>query len=475
VYSLINPIAELATNQAYAKTSTDTEDNVKSDPIGSDSSTAPSIKLTLSDTVKSQEVVKANEIGYISNNFNIEASNVDGYKIFLQAAAGYTSALHGATYGEKISGVGKQVPTSSFGNNQWGYSLNPITSSETTPDPTSLLYSTVPDNSFSNMPAYISISTEETKDFNLTFAAKISDDKPSDHYETQVILSTVAGANITANGFRNISTMQEMTSTICANAEEGDTGRLRDTRDNKMYWVAKMRDGNCWMTQNLDYDGGGEKKNSPSTITPNGTIAQYYDPGYFIDTNPTSRKTCNSNIIATSGFAGCKDYDWIDVTEWEASSDLNFNNIADENAKIYDAHYLIGNYYNYAAATIGSGLTSNSSEAANSICAKGWQLPPAGTESGTFAYLFNTYGITKLISNGPYNILLAPLYFVNGGRLHYQDSYSVPQLQIGSEGCYWTSMGNNKSATYLYFSNDFGMHSYNNYEGGSVRCLVKSS
>ena len=46
--------------------------------------------------------------------------------------------------------------------------------------------------------------------------------------------------------------MQEMTSTICADAAENDTAQLTDTRDGKKYWVTKLADGNCWMTQNLD-------------------------------------------------------------------------------------------------------------------------------------------------------------------------------------------------------------------------------
>lgn len=30
--------------------------------------------------------------------------------------------------------------------------------------------------------------------------------------------------------------------------------QMMDKRDNKIYWVAKLADGNVWMTQNLDYD-----------------------------------------------------------------------------------------------------------------------------------------------------------------------------------------------------------------------------
>ena len=48
--------------------------------------------------------------------------------------------------------------------------------------------------------------------------------------------------------------MQEMTSSICENSPQLATKQLRDIRDGKYYWVTKLADGNCWMTQNLDLD-----------------------------------------------------------------------------------------------------------------------------------------------------------------------------------------------------------------------------
>ncbi len=51
--------------------------------------------------------------------------------------------------------------------------------------------------------------------------------------------------------------MQDMTSDIC-NSVTGDgestATQLVDTRDNKLYYVTKLADGHCWMTQNLDFD-----------------------------------------------------------------------------------------------------------------------------------------------------------------------------------------------------------------------------
>ncbi len=53
--------------------------------------------------------------------------------------------------------------------------------------------------------------------------------------------------------FNDITTMQQMTSDICNGADEGDSKKLIDTRDNKSYEVTKLKGtAGCWMTQNMD-------------------------------------------------------------------------------------------------------------------------------------------------------------------------------------------------------------------------------
>lgn len=86
--------------------------------------------------------------------------------------------------------------------------------------------------------------------------------------------------------------MQHMNSEICANTAEGTTKQLIDSRDGNSYWVAKMKDGNCWMTQNLalditekglsamdtdiEYDW-----NSRSVHPPKNTISEYSGKDFF--------------------------------------------------------------------------------------------------------------------------------------------------------------------------------------------------
>ena len=66
-----------------------------------------------------------------------------------------------------------------------------------------------------------------------------------------------------------------MTSEICANSAIDESTRLLDRRDNKKYWVSKLADGNCWMTQSLDLD-----LQAGVELTPDNTdIDSNWDPG----------------------------------------------------------------------------------------------------------------------------------------------------------------------------------------------------
>lgn len=81
---------------------------------------------------------------------------------------------------------------------------------------------------------------------------------------------------------REINNMQDMTAQICKDSLLGDTKQLIDTRDNHKYWVTKYRDGKCWMSQNLDYKGGGTQVTQPTAWVDDNTLKQYY---YVNDNN----------------------------------------------------------------------------------------------------------------------------------------------------------------------------------------------
>ena len=294
--------------------------------------------------------------------------------------------------------------------------------------------------------------------------------------------------------------MQDMTPGGCAISNEGDTKQLIDKRDNKTYWVAKLADGNCWMTQNLDLDLStdtpltSELSDVSSTWTPtsstydsyrdgaNGSdynmVAQSWSPGgrdqLFAWSNITSTSSCNYESSSSCS-------NWTNVTNLTPMTSPREDGVIIDGST-YDAHYLAGNYYSWEAATAGTGssATSGGSKATDSICPAGWRLPQSGSSSSSsslypysfYALVTGAYGITS--SNNPTGISKAPLYFVRAGYVYGGSNLSY----AGYNGYYWSSVASSSSDAYrLYFySGAVGPSSYGyRYGGLSVRCVAPSA
>ncbi len=236
-----------------------------------------------------------------------------------------------------------------------------------------------------------------------------------------------------------ISTMQEMSKQICINSRNETSKQLEDTRDGKKYWVTKLADGNCWMTQNLAYDG---KKKDGSTED--------------IGTSCTLSRTENGNAVTGST---CSSGSW-------ANNNTNkyFAIGRHEDSK----HESQGNFYNWPAAV----QNSSGGDGIRGVCPSGWQLPTNSTNNKSFGGLTAAYNIHN-DAPGSTKLRDEPLYFQYGGFV-----YDGQAHYVGSHGHYWSSMphSNNLSAYYLSFdnskvypSNDSLSRSY----GFSIRCVAE--
>ena len=233
---------------------------------------------------------------------------------------------------------------------------------------------------------------------------------------------TVSLPNIKGPVFNGIKTMQEMTPQICADAQENDTTMLEDARDGKMYWVAKLADGNCWMTQNLELDLStstpltSELSDVTSSWTPTSNtytsaqdgsnsdyVAQSWNLGKYVWKTPNSSNYCNPD----TGFSdsSCAPY-WQDVSNMTPMTAPRTDGISVE-GNTYDAHYLAGNYYSWDAATANS--VGDTGTATQSICPKGFELP---LHNGDKSYnsLISAYDIAVGAAMSS-----APLFFVRSG------------------------------------------------------------
>ena len=305
--------------------------------------------------------------------------------------------------------------------------------------------------------------------------------------------------NRPATSWDNLEIMQHMTPEICASASEGDTKQLIDWRDGKTYWVAKLADGNCWMTQNLDLDlTSGESLTSelsdvssswnPGATTftaayqgsSSRTAVQSWDLGEAVWKTPNSTSYCQPNTNFSE--SSCASY-WQDVSSWTPMTEYRTDGVTyDANAQTYDAHYLAGNYYSWNAATANS-TGSNSGTATQSICPKGFELPTSGssfnsTPGSFYNLLRNAYNISGNSDNtaGGTAMRSAPLFFVRSGSVdptsnHYLDF-------AGRGGYYWSSVANSSSNAYSlsFVSNSvIPSGSSNRYIGLSVRCVAPSA
>lgn len=163
----------------------------------------------------------------------------------------------------------------------------------------------------------------------------------------------------------------------------------------------------------------------------------------------------------------------------------------------YDAHYLLGVFYQWSTATAGSGneqFIMPGDEAQDSVCPRGWKLPLSGADNdGTAGSFYNllkhyiafdstNYQATISVKEGEtgyssnLTLVSAPLYFARSGSIRPYQSSS----HFGNQGGPWSA--NVFSATNAYnpyFSTTYLNPSYSGssyasrYTALPVRCVVR--
>ena len=264
-----------------------------------------------------------------------------------------------------------------------------------------------------------------------------------------------------------IETMQEMTPGICAVTPEGTEKQLTDSRDGKSYYVAKLKDGKCWMTQNLDHD-----IDSTKTYTPNDTDI----PANWTPDKSTYATSTTTWADGTTGYYIQQSYDpgnkiWNGTPS--SSTNITINNMAQGT----DQHYHLGNYYNWGAAVAmndTSSYTAQNTDVNQSICPKGWTLPKSGniTTAGSFRNLVNQYNWASNSMTNP-NMWSAPLYFPLAGYWYGSSGSGL----VAYYGVFWSSVVySSYHAYYLYGNYNGTVESASNSfrdSGCSVRCVSR--
>ena len=460
-----------------------TPDAVQAEEVTESSPRATtSVGLTVPATIEFADVMPtpSGATTTASAEIGVTTTASAGYKLYVYAEDNSLKSLNPQTPQTIAATAQKASEVGALENNTWCYNLFDSYSFGTS-------CAALPATNTTPIQTKDTSATNSANDtYILYLGAKVDSTIPSGTYTSTITISVVAEPAILA--FEGIETMQEMTSIICSNADEGETARLKDARDDKLYWVTKLKDGNCWMTQNLDLDlkasesltsADSDISESRGSWTPTDTQdnttgfsssdyynTQSFDPGMYVNNNPTAWTTCNNY------WSGGSCSNWTEVPSMTAMTEERTDGtIIDGNT--YDAHYLAGNYYQWNAATAGTGGSDvfiQYQDATDSICPKGWKLPTGGNSNlESFGGLTRAYSLSG--SAGATALTEAPLYFIPAGYVGFGSL-----LYAGSNGYYWSSTAVSSNSAYDLSFNSRGVYPSNydyRYYVQSVRCLAR--
>ncbi|MBQ1298783.1 hypothetical protein IIY24_03055, partial [Candidatus Saccharibacteria bacterium] len=366
-------------------------------------------------------------------------------------------------------------------DNTWGYSFSQDNGTNWT--------------NYSGLPIYTAtpkelISTNSNAGINIKFkiGAKASTDQPSGEYMN--IINFVAVANATPiDDISQVTYMQDfntLTSAQLTNVKssmtEGTQYTLIDNRDSKTYTVSKLKDGNVWMTQNLDLDLDSTVTYTPSDtdISANWTpMRSTYTTSGVWEHSPSTPESYDPGNLYWNGTMS-------DSEEWETyygscslnagtlTCDETLNPLTTYTSSAGTTQYRLGNYYNWTAAVTtndSSSYTTSGEVVGQSICPAGWTLPRAGTGSDSFYSLWSQYGIIDNVASEDNNPWLSPLYFSASGF------YEQFTGEVGLSGSFWSSVVYSDTNVYfgLFYTDGYTNSSFNDnrYYGLSVRCVAR--
>ncbi len=415
------------------------------------------------------------ELKTVSTVVTVGTNNITGYTLYMSIDNTSTNALvNQAQTSLTIPTLTGVTPIVNFPVNQWGYSKdNPIDLATFLPLP-----AVGSEDKFN-----ITAAPAAASNTNVTFGTKIDMSVASGTYSNVAKFTAVtneipepptppATCDTYAPG---ITYMQDIDDTVKGNMIVDQQYFAVDKRDDKGYCIAKLQDGNIWMTQNLDLnlDNGTPLNSETSDIssdrspwTPQTTLSQSdisswtgsdYDVVRSIDMGDFYYDGSTNSSQSGTTYEG--------MTGFLTPSDPNINQ-----------HYHVGNLYSWNAATANSRASSaGTGEATDSICPKGWRLPKGGPMSNEFSNMLSLYGAWTSGSSGTVqNLIDEPVYMVRGGSV-----YSGQLWFAANHGNYWSSTANSSNNGYEL---NFNITSYvrpanttNRYRGLSLRCIARSA
>ena len=399
-------------------------------------------------------IVNGNTVTIFSDSWNTPESGYD-YGYYFKVYPVYNTEQPNTTY-EELPSTGNCSIVPISGNYE---SLNDT------------WYSTIDSNK------YNFVGEDEIKNF-IEANGNLFSDTPTTLYRGLTWDEAYANAEKTKTG--NYYTVQDADDSICSVVGIGQHTSVLDNRDNTVYNISKLKDGNCWFLDNLALDL--TDTNVQSALSSSNTNALNETINYLIgvSTGTSSDRYARSAV----------------TTDWSSNDSVEYPKINKESKNIIPANSSLGNgnhkvgiYYNYCAASAGSycyNITKGSTSADEDICPINWSLP----EYRDFDNLITAYNLeidwegadglpldTGTESGVRYNLSLP-----YSGWLENDGGFGGGEQGISS--IWWSSsilqMTHETFAKHLSLTGDhFQDVSYGFYterdKGASIRCMLPTN
>ncbi len=387
---------------------------------------------------------------FSSDSINIEVgtNNASGYKLYVSTENNNTDLVNTIDNTKTIQTLSTSTPESSFPVNNWGYKLN---SGDYLPFTSGALVNS------STGPVNSSATT-------FTVGAKVDYTKDSGVYQTNLQFNALPTVEL--HYMQDFATDPTLKDTLCLN---GYPTLVTDKRDNKTYYIQRLKDGKCWMIQNLRLGEDLEPVTGSLTLTDQDTdisTTDAYNPrSEFVLTNKITDGRMPGKAVQDSAIGTGTYYIW------------------DGSAFYCTKEY--GCYYNFYTASAGvksegeDAITTQNTNITTSICPKGWAIPSRsnfiniasayGYPTDSMATVISRFMVEPTSATENYNGSSAP-GFLYGGY------YTGGAHDIAKGATYWNRTIYSFSHNYIFSigSSTFGYNAhFNKYVGGSVRCLLQ--
>ena len=263
---------------------------------------------------------------------------------------------------------------------------------------------------------------------------------------------------------------QDLDMSICQTVAMEQNSTVKDVRDNNTYMIGRLKDGNCWMLDNLALDPTdpttAANMNASNTNATQEAINNLLNGGGT--TTGWSSVAVENKITGWTSTSPNNDYEYPYVNNQSKDTLVTSYGPASTNGRAK-----VGIYYNYCAASAstycyasgqGVDVPDTIIDAPQDICPANWRMPTGRT--GEYHKLLQKYGSDATNDNSFQYNLSTPL---SGG---YGGSSAFDQ---GNYGNWWSSTYDNSNGMVYLLVDPTHVYPYNGYSrasGMSMRCLM---